>query len=69
MFRHAHSRDAAAGHSSDARQRPAAVLFRVLHLRYHRRPALGRTSPEPLLPRPARQRLAPVMVSFGGARC
>jgi len=45
--------DAAAGHAADAGQRPAAVLFRLLHLRHHRSPAVGRTSPQSLLPRPA----------------
>jgi len=57
MCRSADTGDAAAGHAADARQRPDAVLLRLLHLRHRRRPAVGRAPAQPLLPRSARQRL------------
>jgi len=49
--------DAAVGHASDARQRVDAVLLRLLHLRHRRRPAVVRTTAQPLLPRLTGQRL------------
>jgi len=59
VVRSADTGDVAAGHAADAGQRPSAVLLRLLHLRHRRRPAVGRTTAQPLLPRPARQRLRP----------
>ena len=64
-FRHAHPGDAAAGHAADARQRPAPLLLRLLHLRHHRRAAVGRAATQPLLPGAAVQP-EPRGVSGGG---
>lgn len=50
VFRHAYPREPAAGHSADAGQRPPPLLLRLLHLRHHRRPAVGGAAEEPLLP-------------------
>ena len=64
-YRHAHPGDAAAGHAADARQRPAPLLLRLLHLRHHRRAAVGRAAAQPLLPGAAVQP-EPRGVSGGG---
>lgn len=48
--RHEDTRDAAAGHASDAGQRIAALLLRLLHLRHRRGPTLGRHTQAALLP-------------------
>ncbi|KAL0179400.1 hypothetical protein M9458_024842, partial [Cirrhinus mrigala] len=42
--------DASAGHSSHAGQCAAALLLCFLHLWDRRGPAVGRASPQPLLP-------------------
>lgn len=54
--RYANSRDAAARHSSDARQRPPLVLLRIFHIRHRRRPALGGNPASTLLPQGSSQR-------------
>jgi len=58
MWRSAYIGDAAAGHAADAWQRVDAVLLRLLHIRHRRRPAVGRTTAQPLLPRPTGQRVS-----------
>jgi len=47
----------AIGYAADAWQRTAPVFFRLLHIRYHRRPALVGSPAAALLPRTAGQRL------------
>lgn len=47
--RHEDPGESAAGHAADVGERAVAVLLRLLHLRHHRRAALGWTSAQPLL--------------------
>ncbi len=47
--RHEDPGESAAGHAADVGERAAAVLLRLLHLRHHRRAAVGWTSAQPLL--------------------
>ncbi len=42
--RHEDPGESAAGHAADVGERAAAVLLRLLHLRHHRRAAVGWTS-------------------------
>jgi len=64
LCRYEDTGDAAAGHAADVRQRPTAVLLRLLHLRYYRRTAVGRSTSKPLLPRPSRQRVRRLVSSI-----
>ncbi|VCW50242.1 unnamed protein product, partial [Gulo gulo] len=47
---HADPGHAAAGHTAHARERPSALLLRLLHLRHRGRPAVGWPAAQPLLP-------------------
>jgi len=55
--RSTYTSDAAAGHAADAWQRSTALLFRLLHLRHHRSPAVGRAAAQSLLPQSPAKRL------------
>ena len=54
---------AVARHAAYARQRSAPVLLRLLHIRYHRSPAVVWIAAKPLLSRAARQPLSRRSVS------
>ena len=55
--RYANSSHVALGHTPDARQRPAALLLRILHLWYRWRPTVGRHLTTTMLPWVAWRRL------------
>ena len=62
LRRYAHPSHAAARHAAHARQRPTALLLRILHLRHRRRAALGRYSAPAVLPRPTGQHHTPALL-------
>jgi len=56
VYRYAHTGHVAVGHFADVGKRVAAVLLRVLHIRYHWRAALGGHSPATLFPKTTTER-------------